>query len=251
MKQPLVLILIFYTTLLLSISGPASAQEAGVYQISSPADGQNLFGLVEIQGTASHPSLFDSYSLEWSNAANPAVWLPIQAPIRQQVSNGILGQWDTVAGGIPDGVYQIRLLVFLSDGTVQTAEVRNLILANAAPTPLPTVNLAPPTLNAGPLIGPTATGLILQPPTLTPAPTFPGLAAEAPPVQPVAGTGGEGEAILFDAAAAQGAFCQGVFFSLGLFAVVIVYLLLRRQLSPFTRRIWWQLRHELDNSRQE
>jgi hypothetical protein len=210
----------------------------GVYQITSPTDSGQLFGLVEIIGSASHPSLFQSYTLEWSNAQNP-VWLPIQQPISQQVTNGLLGQWDTVAGGIPDGIYQIRLRVALTDGSEQEVVVRNLVLSNAAPTPQPTV--AQPII---PTNAPEQSGssLIEQPPGATPLPTF-----EPPRFEPASSDGGEEVFVTFSSA--QGAICNGVLFSLALFGVVIVYLLIRGQLSPYTRRLWWQIRSEIEDQR--
>jgi len=218
----------------------AFAQEdGGLVEVTAPLDGQPLFGLIEITGTAQHPSLFNGYALEWSNAQNPDVWLPIQQRVNQQVVNGILGQWDTVGGAVPDGVYQIRLRMFLADGTFRDVVVRGLVLANSAPTGIPTVAIfdATPTLPLLPASGESPTPLIQQPPTVIPRPTF---------AQPVLDSGASGGDALINFGAAQSAFCSGVFFSLLLFGVIIGYLALRSQLSPFTRRLWWQIRSELD-----
>ncbi len=221
----------------------AIAQEdEGFYSISAPVTGQSLFGLVEILGSATHPTLFESYLLEWSNAQNPDVWLPIQQPVTQQVSNGILGQWDTVGGNIPDGVYQIRLLVFLGDGTSREVQAVNLVLANAAPTSIPTVL---PTANAAPFesFGGTPTSLILQPPTATLRPTF------ESPQSGNTNTDSTQQVSFINYQAIQQAFCNGIFFTMGLFALVIIYLLVRQQLSPYARRLWWQIRSEFKNDR--
>jgi hypothetical protein len=218
--------------------------EEGIAVVSSPVDGQPLFGLVEIIGTARHPSLFQSYTLNWRNAQSTEdLWLPIQEPISQQVTAGILGQWDTVGTGRPDGIYDIRLRMILSDGTFQEFIVRNIRLSNSTPTELPTIqpDLPTATLPTLPITGETPTPLIQQPPTVTPRPTFesPSTASNS------SGDSGESEVVNFGAI--QSAFCTGVFFSLGMFAVIIAYLLLRSQISPFTRRLWWQIRSELDN----
>ena len=230
--------------LLVFPAGIIRAQEEGIAQITSPAEGEQLFGLVEIQGTATHPSLFDGYSLEWSNAQNPDVWLPIQQRVGQQVNNGVLGQWDTVGSNVPDGVYQIRLRMFLTDGAVQDFVLRSLRLVNQAPTGLPTVApaQATSTLPVVPTAGPSPTSIILQPPTITPRPTF------ESPLQDEGGTSdSSGESTFVNFGAAQSAFCTGAFFTMGLFALIIAYIALRSRLSPFTRRLWWQIRSELDN----
>lgn len=231
------LLIVLFLVLLIPLTGFAQDAE-GVAVITSPVDGQPLFGLVEITGTVQHPSLFGGYVLEWSNAQNPQVWLPIQQPVSQQVSNGILGQWDTVGGAIPDGIYQIRLRMFLNDGTFRDYEVKGLTLANSAPTNIPTVGFveaATPTL---PLLSDEGTPLIQQPPTVTPRPTFD---------QPALPVNNSDEGTFVNFGAAQNAFCNGVFFSVLLFGVVIGYLVLRSQISPLTRRIWWQIRSELDD----
>lgn len=220
--------------------------EPGVVMITSPVDGQQLFGLVEMVGTAIHPSLFDGYILEWSNIQNPEVWLPIQQRVNQQVNNGILGQWDTVSASVPDGIYQIRLRLFLADGTVQDFQVNNLVLINSAPTVVPTPLPAVPTatVQSLPTSGPSPTPLIQQPPTVTPRPTF-----ENPVDLDQNNTSStpEEEESVVNFSAVEGAFCLGVYFSMAFFMLIVAYLVLRKQISPFTRRLWWQIRSEFDN----
>src|SRR5688572_9144597 len=126
---------ILIALVLLLIAVPASAQEdssGATVVIATPTEGQQLFGVEQITGTATHPSQFAGYTLDWSNMRNPDVWLPIQARVNQQVDNGVLGQWDTVA--IPDGLYQIRLRVYLNDGSEVDFIVQNLAVVNSAPT---------------------------------------------------------------------------------------------------------------------
>ncbi|NJL95183.1 MAG: hypothetical protein HC915_16425 [Anaerolineae bacterium] len=238
--------------LTLAMVHPVLAQEGdGVASISAPTSDTPLFGLVEIRGTATHPSLFAGYELDWSNAQNPTVWIPIQTRITQQVQEGILGQWDSAGLGIPDGIYQIRLQVILTDGNVLESQVTNLRLQNTSPTPFPTIApLVPPTLAEpaapqAPAPEASPTSLIEQPPTATPRPAAPALAASAPPPATESGS------TLFNFSAVQGAFCTGTFFSLGFFGLVVVYLLIRAQLSPYTRRVWWQLRSEIQSDGQD
>jgi len=231
--------------------GQAGAQDgSGQATISAPLDAQPLFGLVEIRGTASHPTAFVRYALEWSTAQTPDLWQPIQAPVSQQVTDGVLGQWDTVALGLPDGVYQIRLRVFLGDGQVLTDQVNGLSLQNTPPTPLPTVvpptplPSPPPPPDETPL--PTPPSLIVQPPTLTPLPTF-ASPADAPPAAPPASTRERATVINFTALG--NAFCNGVFFSLGLFGLILAYLVVRHVVSPRSRRVWYQIRSEFERER--
>ena len=53
----------------------------------------------------------------------------------------MLGVWNTQAGNVPDGTYQLRLNVFLPNGNVQTAIVTNILVQNREPAtvrqPLP------------------------------------------------------------------------------------------------------------------
>jgi hypothetical protein len=232
---------ILIALVLLLIAVPASAQDTGAtVVITTPTEGQQLFGLEQITGTATHPSQFVGYTLDWSNMRNPDVWLPIQARVNQQVDNGVLGQWDTVA--IPDGLYQIRLRVSLNDGSEVDFIVQNLAVVNSAPTGVPTQSGGSGAIPAFPTTDPLATPLINQPPTVTPRATF-----EQP--EPVVIADNSDNASFFDPAAASSAFCTGVYFTVGFFGIIVAYLLLRKQLSPHTRRLWWQIRSEFDDER--
>jgi hypothetical protein len=133
--------------------------------------------------------------------------------------------------------------MFLTDGSVQDFALRSLRLVNQAPTGLPTVApaQATSTLPVVPTAGPSPTSVILQPPSVTPRPTFESL------VQDAGDDGDSGESTFVNYGAAQSAFCTGAFFTVGLFALIIGYIALRSRLSPFTRRLWWQIRSELDN----
>src|SRR5215813_5119773 len=113
------------------------AQANPSVQITSPKDGDALFGVVTIQGTASNANMM-RYSLDFDLQDEPTErWLPIAGPVTQQVTSGILGQWDT--SKLSPGRYQIRLRVTLRNGNVLDSIVQNLIVNNKQPTPLPTV----------------------------------------------------------------------------------------------------------------
>ena len=99
---------------LLLAPGAARAQteDEVIARITSPVDGQQLFGPVMIAGTARHPAAFDSFMLEYDDLGTPAEeWQPVQERVTQQVDNGVLGMWDTAQ--VPDGTYQLRLRVSL------------------------------------------------------------------------------------------------------------------------------------------
>ncbi len=107
--------------------------------ITSPVDGQQLFGLVNITGSAS-ASDARSTTTRWNTtirAIRTASWMLVQPPWQQQRQNDILGTWNT--NMVPDGVYRLRLRVFLTDGQVSGEfVVSNLRVVNSEPTPVPT-----------------------------------------------------------------------------------------------------------------
>ncbi|MCS7071556.1 MAG: PKD domain-containing protein [Anaerolinea sp.] len=84
-------------------------------------------------GSASHPN-FLQYQVEFGPDPNPNdLWYLVTNPVLQPVQNGLLGIWNTL--GLSDSTYQVRLRVFLRDGTVQQTTVGSLRVQNSAPTP--------------------------------------------------------------------------------------------------------------------
>lgn len=137
-------------------STPLPAASIAVY---SPVDNNVLAGIVQILGNASHPFFVQS-QLEFSPDPG-ALWALIPGSITTQpVQGGMLGLWDTRQ--TPDGIYQIRLRVFTSDGGSTIATVRNLRISNQTAT-------APPTATHTAL--PTATYTASPIPTSTPLPS--------------------------------------------------------------------------------
>ncbi|MGQ9908854.1 MAG: PKD domain-containing protein [Candidatus Flexifilum sp.] len=104
--------------------------------IISPVPGSTLSGgNVQVLGSASHPD-FLQYQVEFGPDPNPNnLWYLVTNPVLQPVQNGLLGIWNTL--GLSDSTYQIRLRVFLRDGSVQQASVGSLRVQNSAPTPVP------------------------------------------------------------------------------------------------------------------
>lgn len=215
-----------------STSAVAGAQGTpAVALLTAPAEGASLFGPINIAGTAYHPASFDHYTLEYDLASEPGdQWLPVQEQVAQQVENGVLGTWDT--GAVPDGVYRLRLRVFLDDGTYAEAIISNLRVRNSPPTPVPTsgpAGLAPGALPPTP--GPSPTSPIVQPPSSRPE--------SENPVEPIADeaeqTGAQPRLLQREPGSSrvnfervQQAFCTGGLFGLVVFAALLVYRGVRR-----------------------
>ncbi|GIK27489.1 MAG: hypothetical protein BroJett007_06270 [Chloroflexota bacterium] len=91
---------------------------------------------VQVLGSAIHPN-FLQYQLEYGPDPNPGnLWYAIGGPRQFPVLNGVLGIWST--NTIPDGSYQLRLRVYLRDGSNPQTVVNNIRVQNAIPTPVPT-----------------------------------------------------------------------------------------------------------------
>jgi PKD repeat protein len=103
--------------------------------ILSPVPGNVVAGAVQVFGSATHPN-FLQYQVEFGPDPNGSnLWYPASAAVTTPVVNGILGIWNTQS--IPDGVYQLRLRVFLRDGTLLTTVVNNIRVQNRINTPVP------------------------------------------------------------------------------------------------------------------
>ncbi|HET6455647.1 MAG TPA: S8 family serine peptidase, partial [Armatimonadota bacterium] len=87
--------------------------------ISSPAAGTTLFGSVTLKGTATSP-YFTNYTLEYGAGSSPTTWIAIGSPHTTQVTNNVLGTWDTSL--LANGTYTVRLTVNDSRGLTATAQ---------------------------------------------------------------------------------------------------------------------------------
>ncbi len=122
-------------------------------RISYPVDGSQVAGYITVVGSASHPR-FLQYALEWGPDPNPGnLWYPLMSPRNQTVLNGGLGAWNTTA--IPDGVYQLRLHVWLNDGTETFDIATGVRISNRAPTAVPSLTPTPRP-NRAPVLDPIA-----------------------------------------------------------------------------------------------
>ncbi len=110
-------------------------------RISYPVDGSQVAGYLTIVGSASHPR-FLQYALEWGPHPNPSnLWYPLSGPQRRTVINGGLAAWDTRT--VNDGTYQLRLHVWLTDGTETYALVTAIRVSNTQATAVPTQTPTP------------------------------------------------------------------------------------------------------------
>ncbi len=148
---------------------PVAAQEAlptpnPLAAIAAPQPGQTVRGQVNITGAAA-PAGFAAYEVSFTYADNPTdTWFLIQRG-ETPLTEGVLAVWNTTA--ITDGLYDLRLRVFLTSGEVLQDIIRNIDVRNYTPTQTPTVTPAPPpTLTPVPVV-PTVTPT----PTRTPPPT--------------------------------------------------------------------------------
>jgi hypothetical protein len=114
--------------------------------IVSPHPGEALQGQVIISGTTDLEG-FQSYTVDFAYQQDATgTWFPIYQG-KDVVKAGALATWDTTT--ISDGVYRVRVMVFLTDGrAVQTVisglRVRNYTaVETSTPAPLATVEGQP------------------------------------------------------------------------------------------------------------
>jgi hypothetical protein len=151
---------------------------------------------------------------------------------------------------VPDGVYRLRLRVFLTDGEVGGEfVVSNLRVINSQPTPVPTVGSSETVQNTPPP-GPA----IQQPPSNNPSAgafseqdTTGGQASSAFPDAAETSAQRTEKTTRINIGRVRGAFCTGVYLTLGVFGVMLVYRLTRGRLRPYTRQLAWPDQDEYDH----
>jgi hypothetical protein len=140
---------------------PVAAQ--GQPAIDSPRQGEVLQGLVTIRGSSNQTGFLSS-EMDFAYSGDPTGTWFLLATGSQPVASDTLATWDTTT--ITDGNYDLRLRVFLSDGSHLDTVIPNLRVRNYTPveTPTPAPTAVLPTLT--PTITPTPTPF----PTPTPLP---------------------------------------------------------------------------------
>jgi len=151
---------------------PCSVHTEGLrLQITYPAEGQTVGGIVAVQGTAVI-SDFSHYVLEYGVSHDPQGWGHIPSASNMQVEAAILGLWDT--RHLTNGPHTLRVQVFNQKGQSAEARVR-IYVYNEAPTPTATLTGSPtptasPSSTASLTPSPTPTDVATPTETPTPAP---------------------------------------------------------------------------------
>jgi hypothetical protein len=136
-------------------------------QINTPVGGDAVQGQVSISGSSGIPGFF-YYELFFAYTGDTTgTWFLIEESFNP-VQEGLLAAWDTFA--ITDGIYDLRLLITLVDGSQMQTIVRGVRVRNYSQieTNTPTPSLTPtnaPTIDQTLAFAPSET------PTPTPIPT--------------------------------------------------------------------------------
>ena len=113
---------------------PSQGQDVSI--ITEPPSNAVVQGLVQIKGSADHPS-FQFYKVEF--APEPIAddqWQIIGDLHQEPVINGVLETWDTTP--FPDGSYTLRLRVVRQDGNYGEFFSQQVVVSNAQPVPTDT-----------------------------------------------------------------------------------------------------------------
>ncbi len=132
----------------------AQGQQLPLINISSPNEGQVLYGAVELRGQVQAPD-FDRFELLYASAEQPETFYPISASLVQMPQYGTpLGTWDTVAGQVANGNYILRLAASSLNGGSINFDL-NITLDNSLADAEP----------GEPAFGPTVEEIIIPTPT--------------------------------------------------------------------------------------
>jgi hypothetical protein len=219
--------------LALSLLPAAALAQEETATILNPAESQVVAGTVTISGTANSIG-FQRYEVDFGYEPNVTdTWFPIQEPVPTPQFGGTLVQWDTVALGIADGVYVLRLRVYRQDGSFLEAFAHNIILQNGfAAGPEQPGEPALPTATASP------TGVFVQlPPTSTPRAT----SAPQPTATRAPGAAQAADDPLLNLPAFGRALTRGALWAVAAFIVLGIYTALRPRVRPHL----WRWMHRL------
>jgi hypothetical protein len=103
--------------------------------------------------------------VEYASASTPTTWTVINTTHQVQIVKSVLEVWNTTT--VPDGTYNLHLVVVDVTGNFKETPVIQVMVANAQPTEAPT-----PTVTPTEVLMPTVTVVIPVPvsPSHTPAP---------------------------------------------------------------------------------
>jgi hypothetical protein len=168
-------VVLVLSLILILLPQPVLAQEGTDLVIASPEERQIVQGLVIVTGTVTVLG-FSSYDLSFAYKDDPTgTWFVLQTS-SLPVFEDELGSWDTTT--LTDGDYNMRLRVFLLDGSVQETTVNDLRVRNYTPVPTPTYTatataFSPVSLPTAQLVAPEIATVAPSLPTPTPFPSNP------------------------------------------------------------------------------
>jgi penicillin-binding protein 1C len=154
--------------------------------LTSPVDGATINGIVPLMGTVTMPN-FEHYDLVYRRGWDNGSWEWISGPHQAQVTNGQLGEWNTL--DLEDGEYTLAIVAYGQGGGRTEYKVRVRVqnhtpigtptpLITDTPLPLPTETPFPtdtppplPTETLFPTDTPTPEPTATLEPTLTETPT--------------------------------------------------------------------------------
>jgi len=228
--------------ILLAVGSPgwAAPQPQVQYFITYPTEGMTLSGVVEIRGSANHPSAQWWYNVSYAPGPEPtggSQWVPLAQVENTPVQDDVLAVWDTTT--VPDGVYTLALTVKgQDDPTYWQQFVRRLTVNNAQPVASPTPEESPtPEPMPTAVVGPSPTPVsIEQPATPTPRPSPTPREWEGEEI-PTPDVGADEQlGLAFDVDMLRDAFCDGALITVSLFALWGLYLLAKVSVRWFLRR---------------
>jgi hypothetical protein len=158
--------------LILAAGTARSVDAQGLPAILSPQPGEVLQGMVTIRGSSNETGFLSSEVDFAYSGDTTGTWFLVGTD-NQPVDSDTLATWDTTT--ITDGNYNLRLRIYLSDGTHLESIVSNLRVRNytSVETPTPAPTAIQPTQTPGDMLTPTPypspTSLPVNPAVLTPA----------------------------------------------------------------------------------
>ena len=120
-RQIVLLLFIILAPLLLG------SQKEDTPGIDNPKPGESIQGVISIVGTSSVANFQHSEVSYTQDQWNNPTWFLIQQN-NEPITGGVIAVWDT--SNITDGIYSLRLVIFLKDGRDQETIVTGLRVRN-------------------------------------------------------------------------------------------------------------------------
>lgn len=101
-----------------------------------------IIGSANLAGMSRYFLEYRPLNADYTTADDSVAWTPATLPQPAPVIGGELGRWDTTL--TPDGAYELRLVILLTDGGRELVRVSPLRIENV-PSPFAPIPIAPPT----------------------------------------------------------------------------------------------------------